>query len=159
MHRANYDKLVHAYQAAVGQFQQKAGVVQQQKAQLTHQILEQQRAKMLEAIPAWRDPSKFQAEAPQVRDYLIREGLDPAQVENLSDARAVVIAYKAMQYDRLSRAKADKVKQAKSAPPMTRPGASQSPGQAQAADRQKMMARLRKSGDIRDAAALLVDRI
>src|SRR5574338_290660 len=74
MHRANYDKLVHAYQAAVGQFQQKAGVVQQQKAVLTQQILEQQRAKMLDAIPAWRDPAKFQQEAPQVREYLIREG-------------------------------------------------------------------------------------
>ena len=157
-YRAQYDQMVAAYQAAVGRFQHKAGALQQERQAVTAQIAQQQRTALLDMLPAWRDPAKYEAGAAEVRDYLIREGVDPAQVEQLNDAKSVLIAYKAAQYDKLARSKADKVKQLKTAPPVTRPNASQGKAQVNAEQRQKMTDRLRRTGDVKDAAALLLDR-
>lgn len=122
-YRAQYDQLVNAYQSTVGQYQQKAQVVQQHKAQVTSQIVTQQREKLLEKLPTWRDQAKYQQGAEEVRSYLLKEGLDAQTVDGLTDAISVTVAWKAAQYDKLLKAKTDKVKQLRDAPPVVKPGA------------------------------------
>jgi len=122
-HRAQYDQLVQSYQAANGQLQQKASYVQQQRQALTQQKLQQESAKLVERIPEWRDPAKYQAGAQELSSYLISQGADPGEVAALSDSLAVSIARKAMLYDKLVAQKADRSKQLRSAPPVVRPGA------------------------------------
>lgn len=158
-YRAQYDTLVNAYQSAAGQFQQKAAAVQQQRQALTAQIVQQQRNTLLDLIPAWRDPAKYESGAAEVRSYLLREGIDPVQVDQLSDARSVAIAYKAAQYDKLLRSKTEKVKQLKTAPPVTRPGASTGKAQESADRNAKLAERFKRTGDVKDAAALLLNRM
>lgn len=154
-YRAQYDQAVHMYQTAMGQFQQKAQAFQQQRQQLAAQTLEQQRGRLLDLIPAWKDPAKYEQGAQEVRAYLIREGVDPNAVEQLSDASSVAIAYKAAQYDKLMRSKSDKSKRLNPLPPVTKPGA-KAPSNQAALDRQRdSMQRLRKSGSLEDAAAAL----
>ncbi len=155
-YRAQYDTLVNAYQRTVGQYQQKANAVQQQKAHVTAQIVSQQREKLLDKLPSWKDEAKYRTGAQEVRDYLTKEGLSPETIEGLTDAVSVTVAWKAAQYDKLLRAKTDKVKQLKPLPPVTRPGASQSTGSTD--QRDKLKAKLSRTGDTRDAAALLLDR-
>jgi hypothetical protein len=155
-YHAQYDQLVNAFQGTVNQFQQKASAVQQQKAQITAQIVSQQREKLLDKLPSWRDGAKYQQGAQEVREYLTKEGLDPNTIEGLTDAVSVTVAWKAAQYDKLLRAKTDKVKQLKPLPPVTRPGASQPSGSTD--QRDKLKARLARTGDTKDAAALLLDR-
>lgn len=156
-YRAQYDTLVNAYQSTVSQYQQKAQAVQQQKAQVTAQIVSQQREKLLDKLPQWKDESKYRQGAQEVRDYLTKEGLDAATIEGLTDAVSVTVAWKAAQYDKLLRAKTDKVKQLKPLPPVTKPGASQ--GATGSTDqRDKLKARLGRTGEMKDAAALLLDR-
>ena len=157
-YRAQYDTMVNAYQAAVGKFQHKAGAIQQQRQALTAQMVQQQYDKLLDMLPAWRDEAKYKQGAGKVRDYLLKHGYDESQVSQLSDARSVLIAYKAAMYDELQQAKTEKVKQLKTAPPVTRPGASQGKAQVNAEQRQKYTDRLKRTGDVKDAAALLLDR-
>src|SRR5690242_7362749 len=158
-YRAQYDQLMNAYQMAVGQFQRKYQTVQAQKQHVVAQTLEQQRSKLLNIMPEWQDPAKYEAGAKDVRDYLIRKGVDPQAVENLSDAVAVAIAADAAAYDKLRRAKSERSKQVRTLPPVTRPGAAQPANQAQADRETKLSQRLKRSGSLEDAAAMLLNRM
>lgn len=158
-YRAQYDQVVNAYQVAVGQFQHKYQAVQQQKQTIVAQSLEQQRTKLFEMMPEWKDPAKFEAGAKEVRDYLMRKGVPADAVERISDAVGVAIAADAAAYDRLKRARSEKSKQLKNVPPVTRPGAAQTAGQISADKQAALNQRLRKTGDLKDAAALLLNRM
>ena len=158
-HRAQYDTLVSAYQQAVGQFQQKAGALTQRQQELRAEVIRAEYPKLLEKIPEWKDPAKYEQGAKEVRAYLLAEGAEPEAVDGLTDAVAVAIARKAMMYDRLVKSKIEKVKLARTAPPVTRPGATQGQGQARADQDQQLRGKLRKSGSLQDAAALLLNRM
>lgn len=144
-HRAQYDQLVQSYQAANSQFQQKAQYVQQQRYALTQQKLQQEAAKLVERIPEWRDPAKYQAGAQELSSYLISQGADAQEVAALSDSLAVSIARKAMLYDKLVAQKADRSKQLRSAPPVVRPGAAV-PSENGRIAAQKVQQNIRKAG-------------
>ena len=158
-YRAQYDTLIHAHQTAVAQFQQKAGQIQQYKQALTAQTVQQQRAKLLEMMPTWSDPAKYEQGAQEVRAYLQKQGVDEQSISQITDARGVVLAWKAAQYDKLVQAKSEKSKQLKTVPPVTRPGASQGAAQINADKVQKARDRLKRSGSVDDAAALLLSRM
>ncbi len=156
--RAQYDVLVQGYNQAAGQYQQVSNAIEQQRQVLAQQHLQQEGQKLYERIPEWKDPEKFKAGQQSLRTYLLSEGATPEDVDGLNSSVAVAVAYKAMLYDRLSKAKNEKVKQLRTAPPMTRPGAVQS-GQAGADKQAELSQRLHKTGDLKDAAALLFNRM
>jgi hypothetical protein len=122
-HRAQYDQLMQGYSQARGQLQQKAAYLHQTKQTLTQQSLQQEAAKLVERIPEWRDPAKYQAGAKELQSYLLKQGADPGVIDTLSDSLAVTIARKAMLYDKLVAAKSERSKQVRTAPPVVRPGA------------------------------------
>jgi len=66
-----------------------------------------------------------------------------------------VLAHKASQYDRLQVSKGQAVQKAQKAPPVVKPGAVTSTNAAQAKQVQDQRSRLKKSGDYRDAIALM----
>ncbi len=104
----------------------------------------------------WKDPDKFVKGVGEVRDYLLKEGAIPEVLQGISDALVIRTAYKAMQYDKLVRAKKDNVKQLRTAPPITRPSSSQ--GTAKADQAKDAMQKLRKSGNQEDAVEALLNR-
>ena len=157
-YRAQYDQLVNAYQMSVNQFQRKYQYVEAQKKAVVAQTLEQQRTKLFDLMPDWRDPAKYESGAKEVRDYLLRSGVDPESVERLSDAVAVKIAADAAAYDKLKRARSEKSKQLRTVPPVTRPGAAQPANQGQADKTEALAKRFKRTGDTKDAAALLANR-
>lgn len=149
-HRAQYDQLVQGYQAANAQFQQKAQYVTQARQALTVQKVQQEAVKLVERIPEWRDPVKYQTGAKELSTYLINQGADPGEVAALSDSLAVSIAHKAMLYDKLVSAKADRSKQLRTVPPVVRPGANASSDQGRT-NFQKAQAAIRKAGRQNDS--------
>lgn len=153
--RAQYDVVNQTYQQARGQFEQLKGAVDEQQKVIRSQMLQAEQAKLTERIPEWKDPAKFKEGAQSLRSYLIAEGATPEEVDGLTSSMAVAIAWKAMQYDKLRKSKAEKVGQLRTAPPVTKPGAAQpiqSTAQRQINDAR---ATLKKTGDWRDAATLL----
>ncbi len=155
-YQAQRDQLMRAYQAAAGQYQQRAQAVTQSRTALTAQQLQVEAAQLRERIPEWKDQDKYQAGAQELRAYLINQGADPRDVDTLSSSLAVSIARKAMLYDKLKADKAAKSKQLRTVPPMTRPGA---PSSAQAEGELKAQQRLRKTGSREDAVGLLLTRM
>lgn len=155
-YRAQYDQLVTAYQGAAQQYQHKAQAVLQERHNVAAYQLQQEHQTLTERIPEWRDPVKYQTGAQELRQYLIKEGANPVEVDSLTSAVAVSIARKAMLYDKLKEAKASKSKQVRAAAPMPKPGA---PGSAQADKALQARQRLAKSGRREDAVGLLLARM
>ncbi len=122
-HRAKFDVLQQQFQGAVNQLHQKHEYVQNQKAALSQQQLSQEFAKLTDAIPAWKDTQKYESGRVELRNYLISQGASQADVDGMSSSVAVKVAYDAMQYNKLVKAKTEKVKQMRNAPPVGKPGA------------------------------------
>lgn len=155
-YRAQYDLLVQGYQQAAGQFQQKVKVVTEERQAIAQAKLQAEREALIERIPEWRDPAKYQAGAQELASYLVNAGADPGEVATLSDSLAVSIARKAMLYDKLVSAKAGKVKQLRTIPPVPKPGAA-TPATAEGLLKARDVHR--KVGSRESAANLLLTRM
>lgn len=156
--RARYDQLRDSYGRAVNSYNQTAQAARQQIGQAAQQAAAQEAEKVPGLIPEWKDQAKREAGLNELMKHYAAHGVNVQALSNkLTDAYSVAVAYKAMKYDQLLKAKTDKVKQLRTAPPVTRPGASQS-GTAPADQMQKLKDRLSKSGDVKDAAAILLQR-
>lgn len=158
--RANFDVLRDAYARANHEYQQANGAVKQQldAADKQRRFAEMQR--LPEFVPEWKDTAKRQAdEAEIVKHYAQNYGVPPEElVKHLPSALAQAIVFKAMKYDKLLRAKGEKVKQLRTAPPVTKPGSASS-GSAKADRAAEAMQRLRKTGSATDAMAAILNRM
>jgi len=138
-----------------------AKVTEQQKAEWakTHQAaIANERARLIEAIPDWKDDTKAKKEVAAVRDFLESHGITRKEIDSLTDSRSVVIARKAMLYDQLM-AKGQQVKQAKvsEAPSVQKPGTGKSVKTQGQQRYEAKVQQLRKSGKVEDAAAVFRD--
>lgn len=133
----------------------------QQKFQSEHEArmrkyTEEQNALLAKAVPEFSDPAKAAVEKKALRDYLGSQGFADDELAQLVDHRTVVVARKAMLYDRMMAAKPE----AKKVAPVVRairPGASRptpaAPNAAQARD--AAMKALQKDGSVDSLAALI----
>ena len=157
--QAQLHLLERAYQQAVNQYQQKDHAIKQHRSQLMADMLRQEESKLPEFVPEWKDESKRTAGKQEVAKYLQNYGMP---VENagryLDTAFALATVYKAAKYDQLVKAKGEKVKQLRTAPPVTKPGSASS-GSAKADRAAEAMQRLRKTGSANDAMAAILNRL
>jgi hypothetical protein len=143
-----------ARQAQLGQVyaeQQRVAALQQaeaQQAQMRH--LQSQQQDLLAKLPEWRDDAKSKAEKVAIRDYLAQQGYEPDAINNIADARAVILARKAMLYDQMvGKASAAAKKVATLPTKVERPGMG---GNTGIEPRTAALLRLNKSGKVEDAA-------
>jgi hypothetical protein len=154
-YRAQFDQLREAYSMAANAYNQKAGALQQRKAEVSKAVVQQEMSRLQEIMPQLRDPKAFQAAAAEIKSAALADGYSEQEVDQVVDARYVRTLWKAAQYDKLVKSKAEKIKQARAAPPTAKPGAA---GQTQSAEAKRMQETrkaLKKTGDWRDAASLL----
>ena len=154
---AERDMLRNGLQQGLAQFQQKQQAVAQYREQLTRAQLEQENARLPEVIPAWRDNAKMEADKADMAKYLQSLGADMSQVGRyLDNALAMKITRDAMNYQRLSRMRADKSKQLRDAPPVVRPGRV-APSDGKTAERNVSVAvrKASRSGDTHTAEKLV----
>jgi hypothetical protein len=154
-YRAQYDQLVSAYNHVRGAFGAKAQHLQQRKAELGKAIVQQEMQKLTEFLPQLRDPKKFQAETQAIKEYALDRGYTAEEVESVTDARYVRTLWEASQYRKLVLGKAERNKQLRTAPPTTSPGAVGTTESAADQRTKQIRQNLKKTGDWRDAAALL----
>lgn len=156
--RAQYDALKESYAQARETFGQKDAAVKQRIAQINAERLQQEDKKLPDLIPSWKDPQKRKAESEALsKHYETKYGIQPQELNQfLSTAMSVGVAYKAWKYDQLMEGKANKVNQLRTAPPVTVPGAKSTNTKQDKGN--ELMSRLRKTGSVEDAAALLANR-
>lgn len=149
-----YEARVQQLRTILAERQHAEQLNRQQAEQAQAQSLAHAREALLERLPEWKKPEVAKKEQRQIADYLRTLGYADAELAQASDPRAIVMAKKAMLYDRLQ-ADTTKVQQrVASAPKMVRPGTS-----APAPDKTKsIVQQLKRSGgkDL-DAAARLIE--
>jgi hypothetical protein len=126
-----------------------------EQVEVLQHVVQEQRSKLLEAVPTFQDTQKWEKARADMREYGKRIGFSDEELSQAYDHRAVVALYKAMQYDRLmaktSKDKAQPVNRS-SAPAPVAPGPKNStPRRTTELTRAKQ--RLAKTGSIQDAAA------
>lgn len=153
-YRAQFDTLQQSYQAAVGQYQQKANVVAQAKAQYDSGLLQQEMRKLAD-FHGMGTPEGYTKEVGRIKKYAQAEGYSEQEMQQILDARYVRTLWKAAMYDELVAGKRQRIGQLRQAPPVAKPGAPESPlapaQRAYSADRKA----LKQSGSMADAARIL----
>lgn len=152
-----YLKQQHQAQARQAQLsqvyaeQQRISALQQaEQAQARQAYLAQQQDELLAKLPEWKDAQKAQAEKTALRDYLLDSGYDRQTVETITDAKAVLLARKAMLYDQMvGKASAAAKKVATLPTKVERPGMG---GNTGIEPRTAALLKLNKSGKVEDAA-------
>lgn len=156
--RAQFDTLERAYYGARGRYEQKEQAVKQHLASIRNDLLQKEEARLPELIPEWKDEAKRSAGKQAVSKYLQSYGIAPESAGRYLDtAFTLATAYKAAKYDELVKSKAEKVKQLRTAPPVTKPGAKS--GSAKADKEMELRSRLKKTNSLDDAAAILFNRM
>lgn len=147
--------LAQTRQAQLQQVQQETARVQaiaQAEAKQAYEahIADQQRV-LLAKLPEWSDAGKANADKAALREYLANEGYDADAINSIADARAVMLARKAMLYDRMvEKASAAAKKVATLPTKVEKPGTGESPHLDR---RSSAFQRLSKTGKVEDAAA------
>lgn len=123
-----------------------------QQAQLQKHIQGEQ-AKLMEAIPDFKDDVKAEVVRRDIRNYAKSIGFTDQELSQVYDSRAVLALYKAAQYDKLMANKGAATKKVATAPKTIRPGTS-NPQSSENEAIKKERAKLRQTGNKKDAVRL-----
>jgi hypothetical protein len=106
-----------------------------------------------QAIPNWGPAAQADA-----RQQAIELGYTEDEMAEVYDPRFVRLAWKAAQFDKIQAGKPAAVAKANAAPPVIKPGVSTGQSAAKESQYKQQREKFRKSGDVRDAAKLLLMR-
>ncbi|MCE2646118.1 MAG: hypothetical protein LW835_13085 [Burkholderiaceae bacterium] len=126
---------------------------QEQARELAEYAREQEKL-LPDKIPQWRDAKRRESDSREIAQTLRAAGYTDAEINELYDARAVVIARKAALYDKLQATRGQKAPQKPQSAPL-RPGASV-PTNQKAVVQKRAVERLRSNPNSLDALAGLV---
>ncbi len=138
--------VVRAEQQRIAQQQQ----AEQQQSLQNH--LKSEAQKLSAAIPELSTPKGDEVRK-QIREYAKSQGWSDEELGSVYDHRAVVALYKAMKFEQLQKSKPEIQKKVSQAPKMLKSGTSVPPTKSQQ-DKQ-LSQRLKQTGKVKDAAALL----
>jgi len=135
-----------------------AQVQQAQNNQAQQQMLKVEKGKLVEAIPEWGDPDKQKDLSANLQSYAKEQGFTAEELNSLVDHRSVLVLLKAQKYDQLQKSNV-KSKKLKNKPKVIRAGSGTSTKKSDKSKRTAQMKRLRGTGHLDDASALLEDFI
>ena len=153
VHQQNKEKL----QQVQAERQRVAEAQQQENARNHQEHLQGEQERLLDAVPAWKDAEKATKERADLLAYGQTVGFTTDELNNVADHRAIVMLRKAMLYDRLQQGKPAVRRKTKGSPVVKPGGAKEAkkppvPGQV-------ARERLSKTGSVRDATAVFLDRL
>lgn len=117
-----YQNRIAAIRGQVEQINQSRAMEAQRAQEATAKLLPQQKEKMLESIPEWRDGAKFEADRKVILTYGKQLGFTDAELANVNDHRHMRILHDAARYANQQAAKPAILKQVRAAPTMAKPG-------------------------------------
>lgn len=120
-----YRDLQTKYQQTVNEINHTQQQVQANQQRLNGEFLEREKQSLIRSIPEWSDRAKATAERDEIKDALRKVGYSEQDIDSLTDHRHVVIARKAMLYDKLLSKKPEVQKRVADAPKPVKPGSAQ----------------------------------
>lgn len=109
---------------------------------------------LMMAVPEWLDEGTREAESKEVFQALSKLGFSDNELANLADHRVFALARKALKFEKISTQDLES-KKVRTPPKTQQPGTSKSFESRQTTETKSLRAQLKKSGNMRDAAALL----
>ena len=126
--------------------------------QMRKSLMKEEHGKLVSALPEWGDTKKQVKLASDIKSYGLSQGFTDEELGSLIDHRSVLVLIKALKYDTMQSSDV-KAKKLKNKPKVIRSGKGRSSSQAEKGKRTAQMKRLRGTGHIDDASALLEDFI
>lgn len=148
--RSEREKQLQAVQAERQRVHQEQQALQGQRLQ---QHIQTEQEKLRTLIPEFKDDAKAEVVRRDIRNYAKSIGFSDQELSTVYDSRAVQTLYKAMKYEKLMAGKDGATKKVATAPKTLKPGTS-NPQSSEQEVQKKEMAKLRQSGNKRDAAKL-----
>lgn len=94
-----------------------------QKAHMEQaQALQREAERLPVLIPEWKDPEVAAKERAQIREWALKAGYEPEEVDSISRAHQVAVLRKAMLADRLQASKPEIENKVRTAPKLVKPG-------------------------------------
>ena len=146
------------FEQALAQREQFNQQEQAANAMRQQNFIEEQRAKMLDLIPDWKDEGKAEAEKSKMLGYLNSLDFTNDEISGMVDARLVNMARKAMLFDDLQNAKPAITKKVTKAPKVVKSGKALSPKEAKQDSLKKLVSQARKSPSTAEDAVVALLR-
>jgi len=131
---------------------------QQSSMQPSGEVLQEEREKLVEALPEWGDPDKAKEDDEKITKDLLNRGFSIEDIRNVYDHKLVILARDAMLYRQSQSSNDVAKKKVAKVPKVMKPGAPKSHEQANKEKLEKQRKQLKQSGNIDDAFALLKAR-
>jgi hypothetical protein len=122
------------------------------EAQKAHEVL-------TERLDFWKDGEKRKTFQKELKSFLVNEGFSPAEVSAVTDARAVLLARKAMMYDRLMAQQTSIADKRKRPAPSKTLRSQASSDEGSSARAQALAKRAKATGRLDDQAAAILARL
>ena len=119
--------------------------------------IQEQQNKIATLIPDFADPAKATKIKSDMRRYLSGVGYSDQEINSIYDSRQVLLIKDAMTYDKLRKANPKVTKKVAKAPKVVKPGVAKSKADEAAQHRREKLSRLKKSGQVKDAAKIFKD--
>jgi len=110
----------------------------------TRESLQKEADRLPTLIPEWKDAAVATKERAEIRDWAIKAGYEPAEIDGISKAHHVAMLRKAMLSDRLQSQKVEIENKVRKAPVLVKPG--QPAQNSQQQNLQNLKTAVRKSG-------------
>jgi hypothetical protein len=149
------NQIRYAYNNIQGKLEQERQQQQAQQQMAFQQHVAKEAQMLTEKLPEWRKPEVANAEKAELAKYLSNEGFKPEEL-GIYDHRQLIIARKAMQYDKLMQSKAKIEKKVINLPKIMKPGSPKSKADIAQEERSKKLKTLKKTGNVKDAADLFM---
>lgn len=141
-----------AYQQNMGEQQKLAAQFQAEQQKAFQETVEREHQALLDKLPDWKDEAKAKADKAAIREYLLNQGYAEAEISQVADAKAVLVARKAMLYDQMIEKAKVAAKKVQALPQkVERPATGNAPNLDK---RSSAFQRLSKTGSVNDAAAV-----
>tara|TARA_R100000458_G_C8254737_1_gene231021 strand:+ start:118 stop:1074 length:957 start_codon:yes stop_codon:yes gene_type:complete len=129
---------------------------QAQNAEL-QKFIQGEQSKVMSLVPEFNDPAKASKLKSDMKAYLTNVGYNDQEINTIYDSRQVLLIRDALAYDKIRRANPKVKKKIANAPKVVKGGSTKTKGEQQARLRNEKLNRLKKTGNIRDAANLFKD--
>lgn len=153
-----YAALTNAKQRIVQEQQRSQYEATQKQVEQFKANLQKEREQLSTLIPEYADKEKGEALKTEMRTFLKSNGFKDEEIMQVYDHRHVLMIRDAMKFRALQTKRPEIANKVKEAPKLGKPGAKSSNDPNQGVVKE-LRARLRKSGNVKDAAALLKGRL
>lgn len=118
------------------------------------ELLVQELQQLPQVVPEWKDPARWEADRTQIAQFLLSQGYTPEELSKVR-LKTILLARDAMKYREMTSKKAEAKRVFKLGKKVLTPGSRPSNNEQSNQQVATLRSRLKKSGDMKDAAALI----